>query len=218
MKILVVEDDPALLSLLIRVFEDEDWVVESANNGKDGLYMAQMHSFDVIVLDWMLPQMDGIEVLKRLRDEKNNTPILMLTAKSDVNFRVEGLKKGADDYLPKPFSVEELIERIKALYRRSTGSGANCIRAGILELDLDSAKVTIEGREVELKKKEYELLLFLLKHKGSPVSNSMIEEQLWDSETFLQSNVIQVTIYNLRKKIGKDLIKTSRGLGYILDV
>ena len=149
MKILVVEDDPALLSLLIRVFEDEDWAVESANNGKDGLYMAQIHSFDVIVLDWMLPQMDGIEVLGRLRDEKNNTPILMLTAKSDVNFRVEGLKKGADDYLPKPFSVEELIERIKALYRRSTGSGANCIRAGILELDLDSAKVTIEGREEE---------------------------------------------------------------------
>ncbi len=218
MKILLVEDDPALKSLLERVFEDEDWVVESADSGDEGLYMAEINRYDVIVLDWMLPNLSGIEILKRLRSAKNYTPVLMLTAKSDVSFRVEGLKEGADDYLPKPFSVDELIERIKALYRRSLRSGGNIIKEGILRVDLDSAEVFVDNIKVELKKKEYELLLFLLKYKGSPVSNRMIEEQLWDSESLIQSNVIQVTIYNLRKKIGKDLIKTSRGLGYILNV
>ena len=218
MKILIVEDDPAIASLLERTLAEEDWRSVTASDGEEGLYRAEMESFDLMILDWMLPGLSGPELLERLRKEGNDIPVLMLTARGETADRIEGLRKGADDYLPKPFSIEELIERIRALYRRSFGSGGNRIEAGPLQVDLATHRVILDGEEVFLKRKEHELLLFLLKYRGAPVSKRMIEEQLWESETFLQSNVIQVTIYNLRKKIGKNRIRTSRGMGYILDV
>ncbi len=218
MKILIVEDDPAIASLLERTLAEEGWRSETAPDGEEGLYRAEMEPFDLIILDWMLPGLSGPELLERLRKEGHEVPVLMLTARGETADRIEGLRKGADDYLPKPFSLEELIERIRALYRRSLGSGGNRIEAGPLQIDLAERRVFLEGEELILKRKEYELLLFLLKHRGAPVSKQMIEEQLWESETFLQSNVIQVTIYNLRKKIGRERIRTSRGMGYILDV
>ena len=218
MKILIVEDDPAIASLLERTLEEEGWRSVKAKSGEEGRYRAEMESFDLMILDWMLPDLSGPELLEDLRREGNDIPVLMLTARGETEDRIEGLRKGADDYLPKPFSIEELIERIRALYRRSLGSGGNRIEAGPLQVDLAARRVILEGEEISLKRKEYELLLFLLKHRGAPVSRQMIEEQLWESETFLQSNVIEVTIYNLRKAIGKERIRTSRGMGYILDV
>jgi len=218
MKILIVEDDPAIASLLERTLEEEGWRSVTVDDGEEGLYRAEMEPFDLMILDWMLPGLSGPELLERLRREGNEVPVLMLTARGETADRIEGLRKGADDYLSKPFSLEELIERVRALYRRSLGSGGNRIEAGPLQIDLAQRRVFLEGEELILKRKEYELLLFLLKHRGAPVSKRMIEEQLWESETFLQSNVIQVTIYNLRKKIGRERIRTSRGMGYILDV
>ena len=218
MKILIVEDDPAIASLLERALEEEGWLTERASDGEEGLYRATMERYDLMILDWMLPGLSGPELLAKLRQEGNDIPVLMLTARGETADRVHGLRSGADDYLPKPFSLEELIERLRALYRRSVGSGSNRLEAGLLSVDLGERRVYLEGEPLALNRKEYELLLFLMKHRGAPVSNRMIEEQLWSDEEFLQSNVIQVTIYNLRKKIGKERIRTSRGMGYILDV
>ena len=218
MKILIVEDDPAIASLLERALEEEGWMTERAADGEEGLYRVAMERYDLMILDWMLPGLSGPELLERIRREGNGLPVLMLTARGETADRIHGLRTGADYYLPKPFSLEELIERLRALYRRSVGSGGNRIETGPLRVDLEERRVFLEGEELTLNRKEYDLLLFLMKHRGAPVSNRMIEEQLWDSETFLQSNVIQVTIYNLRKKIGKERIRTSRGMGYILDV
>lgn len=218
MKILIIEDDENILSFLKRGFEEEGFVVDSAADGEDGEYLATANKYDVIILDWMLPIKNGIEVLQTLRDKNIPTPTIMLTAKSEIDDKVLGLTKGADDYLSKPFSFKELNARVQALYRRSISSGSNTIKIKDLEIDLDTKTVTKNGEKLVLTQKEYELLLFLVKNKNAAVSNSMIEEQLWGDEEYINSNVIQVTIYHLRKKIGKDLIKSSRGLGYTIDI
>jgi len=217
MKILIVEDDKNILSLLQSAFVEENHIVDVAKDGEDGKYLATMNHYDVIILDWMLPKMSGLDVLYSLRKQDINTPVLMLTAKGEIADKVMGLKSGADDYLAKPFSLEELQARIEALYRRVVSSGNNTITIKNISIDINDKIVKKDDEIVPLTAKEYELLMFLIKRKNSYVSKFMIEEQLWTNEDFKQSNVIEVTIYHMRKKLGKDFIKSFKGLGYKIE-
>ena len=217
MKILIIEDDKHILSFLTRGFEEDGYIVDSATDGAEGEYLALMHTYDVILLDWMLPFKDGLEIIHSLRENNISIPTIMLSAKGETKDKISGLKSGADDYLPKPFSFEELVARVEALYRRSTSKGVNHVSIRDILIDTNSKIVTRDDEVVNLSAKEYELLLFLFKHKNSMVSNEMIEEQLWNHQEYINSNVIQVTIYNLRKKLGKELIESFRGLGYKIE-
>jgi DNA-binding response OmpR family regulator len=216
-KILVIEDDQHILSLLTRCFTESGHCIESADNGVDGEYLASLNTYDVLILDWMLPQKSGIDLLQSLRGSHNTTPILLLTAKSDLDDKVTGLRVGADDYLSKPFELRELEARVDALYRRSLSKGLNAITLQDITIDLDSQTVKKQDTTISLTHKEYDLLLFLIKQKNRIISTPMIEEQLWSHNEQIQSNVIQVIIYNLRKKIGKDIIQSYRGLGYKIE-
>ena len=218
MKLLIIEDDKNILSFLERGFREDGYIVDTATDGKDGEYLALVNSYDVIILDWMLPSKSGIEILKSLRENKKTTPTIMLSAKGDVKDKISGLNFGADDYLSKPFSFEELQARVESLHRRGSFQGLNIINIGALNINVDTKSVTSENQNIELTLKEYELLLFLIQHKNSMVSNSMIEEQLWNNHEYINSNVIQVTVYHLRKKLGKEFIKSFRGLGYKIEV
>jgi len=217
MKVLIIEDDEPILRMLKRGLEDEDFVVDTAINGEDGEYLAGINHYDVIILDWMLPQKSGIEVLKSLRDKNILTPVLMLTAKDTTNNKVEGLNSGADDYLAKPFSFDELLARLNAIYRRSALKGNNKIIIDNIEIDIDAKLVKKDGKIVDLTAKEYELLEFLIANRGSVVSTEMIQDQLWNNEEFITSNVIQVIVYRLRNKLSKSLIKSKRNLGYFIE-
>ncbi len=218
MKLLIVEDDENILSFLTRGFREDGYVVDVAEDGEDGEYLASINVYDVIVLDWMLPLKSGIEMIASLREKNITTPTIMLSAKGEIADKIKGLKVGADDYLSKPFSFEELQARVEALHRRDISQGVNLITFGDIMINSDSKIVKKEGKVVELTAKEYELLMFLIKHKNAIVSNIMIEEQLWGNQAYVNSNVIQVTIYHLRKKIGKYLIKSHRGLGYTIEI
>ena len=217
MKILIIEDDANILSFANRGLRESGHSVENANNGEDGEYLASTKSYDVIILDWMLPGKNGINILRSLREQGITTPVLMLSAKGETADKIQGLKHGADDYLSKPFVFDELEARLEALYRRNLGTSSNILQVDELRIDLDTKSVMKGTKKLSLTQKEYELLLFMLKHKGGIVSNAMIEEQLWSDEEFLGSNVVQVTMYNLKKKIGKELIVNHRGLGYTLE-
>jgi DNA-binding response OmpR family regulator len=214
MKMLIIEDDENILSMLKRGFEEENYIIDTASDGEDGDYLALTNSYDLILLDWMLPNKSGIEILKNIRNNNIKTPIIMLTAKDQIDDKVLGLTEGADDYVGKPFSFKELLARVNALYRRSLSLTTNKFKVRDLSIDIDYKIVSRNNEEIVMTQKEYELLLFLIKNKNQLVSNSIIEEQLWTNEEYINSNVIQVTIYNLRKKLGKEFIKSSRGLGY----
>jgi DNA-binding response OmpR family regulator len=217
MKILIIEDDKNISSLLKRGLVEEGFVVDSAENGEDGEYLATINQYDVIVLDWMLPIKSGIEILNSIREKGILTPVLMLTAKDGIEDRVKGLNIGADDYLTKPFSFDELIARLNAIHRRSALKGSNKISIENIEIDFDSKIVKKDNQIVDLTAKEYELLEFLLAHRGSVVSPEMIQQQLWNNEEFISSNVIQVIVYRLRNKLKKELIKSKRNLGYYIE-
>jgi len=217
MKILLIEDDEKILSFLQKGLKEDGHSVEIAKNGEDGEYLAKTNHYDVIILDWMLPKKSGIEVLNSIREEIN-TPILMLTARDEVEDKVTCLKLGADDYLTKPFAYEELEARILALYRRSVSKGSNFIEIKDIKIDINNKILLKNEKSINLSAKEWELLLFLIKNKNSIVSNEMIENQLWADVPYMNSNVIAVTIYHLRKKIGKDIIKSYRSLGYKIEI
>lgn len=217
MKILIIEDDEAILGMLKKGLKDEGYVIDGANGAEDGEYLATHNHYDIIILDWMLPNKDGIEILKDLRMAKNLTPVLMLTAKSEIKDKLEGFHSGADDYLAKPFEFEELLARIQAIHRRSAFKGDDKFKLQDLEIDFDSKIVKKSGKLVDLTAKEFELLEFLISNRGSLVSSEMIQEQLWNSEEFIGSNVIQVIVYRLRNKLSKDLIKSKRNLGYFIE-
>ena len=217
MKILIIEDDEAILSLLKRGLEEEGMVIDTATNGEDGEYLAKINNYDIIILDWMLPKKSGIEVLESLRENNIKTPILMLTAKDEVQNKVEGLNLGADDYLTKPFDFDELIARLNAIYRRSVLKGENKIVIDNIEIDLNAKIVKKDGEIVNLTAREFEFLEFLVANRGKLVSIDMLQNQLWNNEEFINSNVIQVIIYRLRNKLGKEFIKSKRGMGYFIE-
>ena len=217
MKILIIEDDENILNLLQEGFEEENYQVQSAMDGEEGEYLASINHYDAIILDWMLPYKSGIEVLESLKQKHIKTPILMLTAKDDVKERVKGLQSGADDYLGKPFSFEELQARVEALIRRTSFDGFSLVEIQNIIIDTNKKIVKQDNKEVNLSAKEYELLMFLIKNKNSYVSKFMIEDELWNDQEFVSSNVIEVTIFNLRKKLSKELIKNYKGLGYKID-
>ena len=218
MKLLIIEDDEDIISFLTRGFQEDGHLLESAIDGEDGEYLASINSYDVIIIDWMLPSKNGIEIITSLREKNILTPIIMLSAKGEIENKIEGLQHGADDYLSKPFSFAELEARVAALHRRSVSQGVTLLHIGEITINTTTKIVTKGEAQIILTAKEYELLLFLIQHKNIFVTNEMIEEQLWGMQEYINSNVIQVTIYHLRKKLAKELIKSTRGLGYKIAV
>ncbi len=220
MRILLVEDEQTLANLIKEGLEDEGYSVDIAYNGEDGLIMALSGSFDLIILDLMLPIMDGFEVLRLLREKGVNTPVLILTAKGEIEDKVKGLNTGADDYLTKPFSFDELLARIKVLTRRNFGVSTNKITIGDLEINLDTHEVKRDSKTIELTAKEYALLEYLALNRNRVISREQIMEHIYDFESDPDSNVVDVMIARLRKKVDrgfeKKLIQTVRGIGYIL--
>lgn len=215
--ILVVEDNRNLSEMMGEYLETRGFGVDYAGDGHDGYRLAVDNSYDVIVLDLMLPRMDGLEVCRRLRNEaKKSTPVLMLTARDTLQDKVIGLDAGADDYLVKPFELEEMSARIRAAARRGANQAGNELRHAGIALNLDTKQATLAGAPVALTAREYNVLYALLLRKNSIVTRAQIEETLYGWGDEVESNAIEVYIHNLRKKFGADAIVTVRGLGYRL--
>jgi len=220
MRILVVEDEPKVASFIRRALEEESYAVDAADNGNDGLDMAQGGSYDLVILDLMLPGLPGTEVLKRMRAARLKMPVIILTARSQVDQKVHGLDAGADDYLTKPFAIDELLARVRALLRRGTGEPAGLLQVDDLVLNPASREVTRAGQRIELTSKEYALLEYLMRNTGRVLTRPMIAEHVWNLDFDTFTNVIDVYVNYLRNKIdrGRDrkLIHTVRGSGYVL--
>lgn len=216
MRILVVEDDPTLCAQLAQEFTAADYVVETAQNGVDAHYLGDIEAFDAVVLDLGLPQMDGITVLKKWRAAGRTMPVLILTARDAWHEKVDGIDAGADDYLVKPFHMEELLARVRALIRRASGHASAEIACGPVVLDTRSSRVTVAGRAVTLTSHELRVLSYLMHHKGEVVSRTELIDHIYAQEFDRDSNTIEVFIARLRKKLPPELIKTARGLGYRL--
>ncbi len=217
MRLLVVEDEPDLLSVISQSLREDGYAVDTAADGEEGLFKAQGTEYDAIVLDLMLPRMDGFTVLKKLRKEGNKVPVLVLTARDALPDRVKGLDSGADDYLTKPFELAELLARLRALIRRSAGKASAAIDMGDVTVDTVARMVYKAGQTVPLTAREYSLVELLAMHRGELVSRSMIYEHLFDEEEDSLSNLVDVHVSNVRKKLGKDFIRTRRGQGYVID-
>jgi two-component system OmpR family response regulator len=215
-RILVVEDEPDLLGALRKSLRDEGYAVDVAEDGEEGLYKATAWDYDAVILDIMLPKGDGWEVLRRIRRSKK-IPVLMLTARDTVEDRIRGLDGGADDYLVKPFEIRELLARLRALIRRSAGQARAMLEIGDVAIDTASRTVKKAGHEVPLTAREYTLLEHLALHRGQLVSRADIYEHLFDENDDTVSKIVEVHVSNIRKKLGKNLIATRRGLGYIID-
>jgi two-component system copper resistance phosphate regulon response regulator CusR len=220
MKILVVEDEPKAGDYLVKGLHESGHMADLARNGVDGLALALAHEYDLIVLDVMLPQMDGWAVLGKLRERKH-TPVLFLTARDDVADRVKGLELGADDYLVKPFAFAELLARIKTLMRRGPVREADVVRVADLEIDVLRRRVTRQAQRIELTAKEFALLHLLAKRQGEVLSRSQIASMVWDMNFDSDTNVVDVAIRRLRAKIDDPypvkLIQTVRGIGYLVE-
>ena len=222
MHILLIEDDNDAASYVIKGLKESGHVVDRASDGEEGLYMALDSNFDVLVVDRMLPKLDGLSLIEKVRKEKPDIPILILSALGEVDERVKGLKYGADDYLAKPFSFSELLARLEALSRRNQPeSSSSLLELGDLKLDLLSRKVEREGQIIDLQPREYKLLEFLLRRPNQVVTRTMLLEGVWEYHFDPQTNVIDVHISRLRSKIdrpfkGKQMLYTERGAGYAL--
>ena len=216
MRLLVVEDEPDLLAGLARALRKQGYAVDTAADGAEGLHAALGIDYDVVVLDVMLPRMDGWEVLARLRQAKA-TPVLMLTARDRSADRVRGLDAGADDYLVKPFDLSELFARLRALIRRGSGQAHSVVNLGDVQIDTAARRVTRAGVEVSLTAREFVLLEYLALHRGEVVTRTALYEHLYDESDATLSNILDVHVSNLRKNLGQDVIATRRGHGYAIE-
>jgi len=215
MRILVVEDQPDLQRLLRDCLEDEGYAVDTAGDGKEGLAKGLVWPYDVIVLDLMLPKLDGISLLERLR-ERRSTPVLILSAKDALPDRVRGLDSGADDYLTKPFERAELLARIRAIIRRVAGQSQSTFRSGAVSVDLRSKTVCVDDGLIALTSREFSVLEYLITHQGRVVSREELLDHLSDEHDESNSNCLEVFISNIRRKVGATLIETRRGFGYVI--
>ena len=217
MHILIIEDEKGIVDFLKQGLEEENYTVSSAFDGIDGLKKALELSVDLVLLDWMLPKMQGVEVCKNIRREKSNLPIIFLTAKDTVQETIEGLKAGANDYIKKPFSFDELLERIKIHFR--TKDEIKVLTLGNIKIDKSKFQVFVDNKEVSLTQREFELLEYLIKNKGRVCTRTNIIEDVWDIHFEYDTGVIDVFMNAIRKKLNltkdQELIKTIRGVGYI---
>ena len=220
MRILVVEDEKKVADFIQKGLEEEHYAVDAAYDGETGLYFTEINDYDLIVLDLMIPKIDGWEVLRRIRAKKNNVPILILTAKDAVDDIVRGLDSGCDDYLTKPFAFAEFLARVRALLRREKVEKEPILQVGDLTLSLVTHRVTRKEKEIELTSKEYALLEYMMRNPNKVLTRAMISEHVWDYHFDSMTNVIDVYVNYLRKKIDKDfetkLIHTIRGVGYMI--
>ena len=216
MRVLVVEDDPDLNRQLERALTDAGYAVDTATDGEDGHFLGDTEPYDAVVLDLGLPQIDGVTVLERWRNDGRDFPVLILTARDRWSEKVAGFDAGADDYLTKPFHTEELLARLRALTRRAAGHASSSIDCGQLSVDTRGARVFIDGAPVKLTSHEFRLISYMAHHQDRVISRSELVEHIYDQDFDRDSNTIEVFIGRLRKKIGSDRIETVRGLGYRL--
>jgi two-component system, OmpR family, response regulator len=216
MRLLVVEDDPDLNRQISAALEEAGYAVDRAHDGEEGHFLGDTEPYDAIVLDIGLPKMDGISVLEQWRREGKTTPVLILTARDRWSDKVQGFDAGADDYVAKPFHMEEILARIRALLRRASGHASSELLCGAVRLDTRSGRVTVDGAAIKLTSHEYRLLSYLMHHQGRVVSRTELVEHLYDQDFDRDSNTIEVFVGRLRKKLGSDVIQTVRGLGYLL--
>lgn len=220
-KILLIEDDEFLSELVCKCLTRDNHIVETASTGEDGLDLLRVYKYDLIVLDWLLPGLTGMDVCREYRTRGSSCPILMLTVKSSIDAKEEGLNAGADDYLTKPFHPRELSARVRALLRRSAGGVAPVLSAGPIEFDTVAGKVTRSGVEIVLSRREYALLEFLMRHSNTIFSADAILERVWKSDTEASTDTVRTHIKTLRSKLGTDdgasIIKTVHGVGYKIE-
>lgn len=216
MRILVIEDEPDLLAGIVRALRDEDYAVDTAAEGVDGLFKAESWAYDAILLDIMLPGMDGWEILRRLRQTRK-TPVLMLTARDAIRDRVRGLDGGADDYLTKPFDLDEMLARVRALIRRGAGKPLPRLDVRGAVIDFGARTVTRNGETVALTPREYALVEYLALHRGQVISRTELYDHLFGEDDDTMSNLLDVHVSNIRKKLGHDFIATRRGHGYCVE-
>ncbi len=216
MRVLIVEDEPRLLRNLAKALREEDYAVDTAETGDDGLFKAETYDYDAVVLDVMLPGLDGWTLLDRLRQQKQ-TPVLMLTARDAPVDRVRGLNSGADDYLIKPFDLTELLARVRALIRRAAGQGLSIIKLADTVIDTRARTVTQAGEAVTLTAREFAILEYLALHRRKVVTRTELYEHLFDENDDTLSNLVDVHVFNIRKKLGADFVATRRGQGYCIE-
>jgi two-component system, OmpR family, response regulator len=214
MRLLVVEDDPDINRQLVTALQEAGYVVDKALDGEEGHYLGETEPYDGVILDLGLPVLDGVSVLERWRRAGKKMPVLILTARDRWSDKVAGFDAGADDYVAKPFHMEEVLARIRALLRRSAGHATSELSCGPLQLDTKSARVTVNGTAIKLTSLEFRLLAYLMHHKGKVVSRTELVEHLYDQDFDRDSNTIEVFVGRLRKKLGVDVLHTIRGMGY----
>jgi two-component system OmpR family response regulator len=216
-RLLVVEDDKDINRQVVAALEEAGYVADKAYDGEEGGYLGESEPYDAIILDMGLPKADGVSVLQKWRRAGVKTPVIILTARDRWSDKVDGFDAGADDYVTKPFHMEELMARVRALLRRAAGHASSQISCGPVTLDTRSGKVFVDGNQVKLTSHEYRLLSYLMHHTGRVVSRAELTEHLYDQDFDRDSNTIEVFVGRLRKKLAVDLIQTVRGLGYLVD-
>ena len=217
MRILLVEDDERVAAGVVRSLEAAGFVVELEADGEEAWFKGDTEAYTAVILDLGLPRMDGLSILRKWREAGQRFPVLILTARGNWNERVEGIDAGADDYLPKPFRIEELLARLRALVRRAAGQAVPMVSVGPVSLDTRQMRVSVEGVPVHLSPQEYRLLSYLMHHAGRVVSQLELTEQLYAQDFERESNAVEVLVGRVRRKLGVDLIKTRRGFGYLVE-